>query len=121
MSERSTLSIDPRAVEAKRVAMAQRLWRDAADAPPPQTRVVPLPVAFMAVALPLLAAWATAEPGRAYVPERSAGARALPEPLETLGRGDRVQATGEGYVDVWGPLAPWEARFVEDRGYQQAR
>ncbi|MGD2018310.1 MAG: hypothetical protein PVJ89_09350 [Planctomycetota bacterium] len=39
----------------------------------------------------------------------------LPAPLVELGRHDRVPASPGGYVDVWGPLAPWEARLLEGR------
>ncbi len=41
---------------------------------------------------------------------------ALPAALRALSRHDRVPSEPGGYVDVWGPLAPWEVRLLEGRG-----
>lgn len=37
-------------------------------------------------------------------------------PLVALGRHDRVPAEPGGYVDIWGPLAPWEVRVLQGHG-----
>ncbi|MDG1048931.1 MAG: hypothetical protein P8R46_01865 [Planctomycetota bacterium] len=43
-------------------------------------------------------------------------AEGVPAPLRELGRHDRAPAQPGGYVDLWGPLAPWEVRVLEGRG-----
>ena len=42
--------------------------------------------------------------------------RSLPTPLRAVGRHDRVPSEPGGYVDVWGPLAPWEVRVLQGQG-----
>jgi hypothetical protein len=41
---------------------------------------------------------------------------ALPAALRAVGRHDRVPSEPGGYVDVWGPLEPWEVRVLEGQG-----
>ncbi|MBL6757505.1 MAG: hypothetical protein ISQ11_13990 [Planctomycetes bacterium] len=41
---------------------------------------------------------------------------ALPAPLRAVHRHDRVPSEPGGYVDVWGPFAPWEVRVLQGQG-----
>ena len=77
-------------------------------------RVVPLPLIAAALLLPLLAAWATAQPGAGgdRSAERSAKALAERRPPAVLDRERRVPADPNGYVDLWAAPTGWEARLL---------
>ncbi len=91
----------------------------------PLDRPSPLRRPLVAVAALVVAAAAGAEeltrwgsggsPSPAVHDEES-----LPAALRAVGRHDRVPSEPGGYVDVWGPLAPWEARVLEGRRAPQA-
>lgn len=96
----------------------------------PYQRVCPLPMAFAAIAVPFLAAWATAAPDQAeshpFESEEAGRERAakLPEaseapvnPWAILDRARRQPAEGSDYVDLYGPLEPWERDLVARQGY----
>ncbi|MFT5732146.1 MAG: hypothetical protein ACI80K_000115 [Paracoccaceae bacterium] len=89
-------------------------------------RVVPLPLAMAAVAIPFLTVWASAgEPrsagqalGRNQAIQGSrAEARPLDEPFVFLGRDVRLPATEGGYVDIWAVPVGWEADLLQRRGH----
>lgn len=114
--ERRAAGLDLSRIEGRRRARA-RMWRDVMEREErsERSRVVPLPLALAAVILPFVAAWASAS--TVYAPERGPEARPLPEPLRALGREDRAPAEPGRYVDVWGPVEPWEAELLERRGH----
>ena len=73
-------------------------------------RVVPLPLAIVALCIPFLAAWSGNEGRRADVSivGSQAEARPLDEPFVLLGRDLRVPEEPGGYVDVWAEPKGWE-------------
>ena len=72
-------------------------------------RVVPLPLALVALSLPALIAWALpAESTNRSIRGAHAEARPLDEPFVLLGRDVRVPETPGGYVDVWAEPKGWE-------------
>lgn len=81
------------------------------------SRVVPLPLALIAVALPFIVAWAAPRDSRAREPRSTE----LTEPLRALARDTRVPAQPGAYVDVWGRPQPWEASWLERRGYVEPK
>jgi hypothetical protein len=71
--------------------------------------VVPLPLALVALSVPLLAAWAwPGAAGGSAIRGAHAEARPLDKPFVLLGRDVRVPETEEGYVDVWAEPKGWE-------------
>ena len=77
-------------------------------------RVVPLPLAVVAVCVPFLAAWTGDESPRAdaSITGAHAEARPLDEPFVLLGRDVRVPKEPGGYVDVWAEPKGWEVGFL---------
>lgn len=73
-------------------------------------RVVPLPLAVVALCAPFLAAWTGEENPRAgaSITGSHAEARPLDEPFVLLGRDVRVPEEPGGYVDVWAVPKGWE-------------
>ena len=76
-------------------------------------RVVPLPLALVALSVPFLSAWSTddslrgegAAPG---IVGSQGEARPLDQPFVLLGRDVRLPETQGGYVDVWAEPQGWE-------------
>jgi len=116
-----------------RGARRARLFREVTRAigRRPHQRVCPLPLACVAIALPFLAAWATAATG-ADVPEAladgkipeaiqpgslAAANRSATDPWAILDRTHRQPVEGHAYVDLYGPLAPWEQELIVRQGY----
>ncbi len=94
----------------------------------PHQRVCPLPLACAAIAIPFLAAWATASPGPAQSDGTPDAGRfadsvavqaATPDPWAILDRARRQPAdpATNAYVDLYGPLEPWEERLIARQGY----
>ncbi len=91
-------------------------------------RVVPLPLALVALTIPLLAAWAW--PGPSQGPRQGEGlldgirgshaeARTLDEPFVLLGRDVRVPEEEGGYVDVWAEPKGWEVGVLRRADQRQ--
>lgn len=79
-------------------------------------RVVPIPLAVIAVLLPFLAAWASAQPlPREASTTRVSEAVAWTErrPPSAFARERRLPEDPNGYVDFWAPAEPWELRLLE--------
>ena len=76
-------------------------------------RVMPLPLALVATALPFLTAWSADGGDRGGVEETlirgsRAEARPLDEPFRRLSRDVRLPEAPGGYVDVWAQPKGWE-------------
>lgn len=76
-------------------------------------RVLPLPLALVALSIPLLAAWSADDSFRGNTPGAAiqgsqAEARPLDEPFVLLGRDVRLPEAPGGYVDVWAEPQGWE-------------
>lgn len=114
-------------IQYKPVTRRARLFREVTRAigRRPHQRVCPLPLAFAAIAIPFLAAWATAAPSpvggtdaagerQATMPKVNAAAS---NPWAILDRARRQPPEGSDYVDLYGPLEPWERDLVARQGY----
>lgn len=84
-----------------------------------RSRVVPIPVALAAIALPFLCAWAAGADGPAEIALRRPTTDGGPA-LDVLDRTRRLPEDGEAYVDVHGPALPWEAELLVRQGYVSA-
>lgn len=114
--------MDDKIVRAGRRTPSGRLFRDVVErlGRDERQRVVPLPVTFAAILLPLLAAWATASGPQEFAIAPDATAREAPASLRVLDRGRRMPTDGAAYVDIYGAPEAWESELLVRRGYTSA-